>query len=60
MGTTILLEDSIREILYSETQSSDAEFAERVHFGFAQCSRLAFESNFLSLVPRNTFMQAVE
>ncbi len=49
MRSAIFFQDVIGEAFYTQTQSCDAEFLERVNFRFAQRPGFTFEGDFFAL-----------
>ena len=51
MGSAVFPQHVVGEILDSQAQPRDAQFADRLHFRFRERARFALEGHFLGVVP---------
>ena len=51
MCPTVFLQDFVAEVLHAQTQTRDAQLAQRMDFGFRQGSGFTFESDLFRLIP---------
>ncbi len=60
MRSAIFFQDVIGEAFYTQTQSCDAEFLERVNFRFAQRPGFTFEVTSSGFVPRDARAKSID
>ncbi len=60
MGPTVFFEHAVAEILDSQTESRNAQIAQRLHLGLRERARLALEGDFFGVVPIDVGPQAID